>query len=269
MGRISRGFRLASISWSILKVQPDLLVLPIIAAVAQAVVAVTYISGVTGWQFAGESRGQLGLQMFPLYVATTIIATYANAALVSVADDRLRGINTTLGEGLRRATKVLPALIGWALLTATVGVALRAFQERVPLGGRIVAAIAGIAWSVLTMLVVPVLVLEKRSPLDAVQRSSALFRARWGEALVSDSVCSLAVMVCAIPLFLLALFAVVASPVLGIMLMIVVIGGVIAVSGALNGLVLTAAYRLAADGSVGNYFTANDLSLQFRPRKKR
>lgn len=268
MGRIRRGFRLASISWSILKTQPDLLVLPIIATVAQAVVAVIYVSGVTGWRLAGEPRGELALRFFPLYVLTTIIATYTNAALFSVADDRLRGINTGLGEGLRRATKVLPALIGWSLIAATVGVALRAFQERVPLGGRIVAAIAGIAWSVLTILVVPVLVLEQRSPLDAIKRSGALFRARWGETLVSDGVCSLAVMVCAVPVFVLAVFAALTNPVLGIMIGILAIGGVIAVSGALNGLVLTAAYRLAADNAVGNYFTADDLSLQFRQRKR-
>ena len=41
-----------------------------------------------------------------------------------------------------------------------------------------------------------------------------------------------------------------------------------AVAGALNGIVLTAAYRFAAFGHVGGGFTETDLNLPFRPRKK-
>ena len=47
-------------------------------------------------------------------------------------------------------------------------------------------AIIGFAWSVATFLVVPVLVVEKVGPLDAIKRSASLLRKTWGEQLVGN-----------------------------------------------------------------------------------
>jgi hypothetical protein len=268
MGKVQRGFRLAALSWQVLREQPRLLWLPVIAALTQAIVAASYVLGVTGTSGLFHSRTHDLIVFFPLYVAMTLIGTYANAALVSVADARMRGSAITVGAGLRQATAVLPQLIGWSLLSATVGTLLRILEDRLPLAGRILATIGGIVWSIASIFVVPVLVLEGRGPRQAIGRSAKLFRARWGETLVSDGACSAAVMLVALPGLALGAVLMAGSVVLGVMVIAAVACAAFAVAGALNGIVLTAAYRFAAFGQVGSGFTEADLNLPFRSRKK-
>src|SRR5438552_16547105 len=73
-------------------------------------------------------------------------------------------------------------IAGWALVTATVGLILRAVAERFGFLGRIIAGAFGAAWGIVTYLVVPVLIFEKIGPWAAVKRSGSLLRQTWGEA---------------------------------------------------------------------------------------
>ena len=266
MGRTRRGFRLAALSWRVLREQPSLLVVPLVATVVQVAAAVTYILGIGEHRLDGGSASAVIVKYFPLYFAVSLISAFASAVVVTAANARMSGAPVSLTSAIGRSLAVLPQLIGWSLLSATVGTLLRLIESRVPLAGRIITAIAGIVWSLATFLAVPVVVLEKRQPLGTVRRSSRLFRARWGEALVSDGVCGLMVFVVALPLLALAFLAMAASLLLGVVLAVGVAGGAIAVSSALNGIVLTAAYRFAAFGEVGGAFTEEDLGLAFRNR---
>ena len=47
-----------------------------------------------------------------------------------------------------------------------------------------IRSLLGLAWSVLTLFVVPVLVYENVSPLEAVRRSKDTLKKTWGESLV-------------------------------------------------------------------------------------
>ena len=58
---------------------------------------------------------------------------------------------------------------------------LRAIQERGGIVGQIGAAIAGVAWALITFLVVPILVIEGVGPMEAIRRSGGLLRQTWGE----------------------------------------------------------------------------------------
>ena len=268
MGRIRRGFRLAALSWRVLRDQPSLLVVPLVATVVQVTTAVTYILGVGEHRLGSGSTSAVVVKFFPLYFAVSLISAFASAVVVTAANARMSGEPVCLAYAVRRSLAVLPQLIGWSLLSATVGTLLRVIESRVPLAARIITAIAGIVWSLATFLAIPVVVLEKRQPIDAVRRSGKMFRARWGEALVSDGVCGLMVFVVTLPLLALAFLAMAVSLVLGVVLAICVIGGAIAMSSALNGIVLTAAYRYAAFGEVGGGFTQADLALAFRSRER-
>jgi len=66
-----------------------------------------------------------------------------------------------------------------------VGIVLRAIQERFELLGRIVIGLIGAAWTIATYFIVPVLVVEKLGPFDAVKRSATLMKQTWGESLAS------------------------------------------------------------------------------------
>ena len=65
-------------------------------------------------------------------------------------------------------------------MVCTVGAALRLIERYLPLGGKIVAAIVDLSWTLATMFAVPVLAYENLGPVDVLRRSSRIFRQRWG-----------------------------------------------------------------------------------------
>ena len=53
--------------------------------------------------------------------------------------------------------------------------------------GRIVGSLVGLAWSLVTFLVLPVLVIEQIGPIQAVKRSAELFKHTWGENMIANA----------------------------------------------------------------------------------
>src|SRR5262249_48661246 len=104
--------------------------------------------------------------------------------LVSCAVMRFNGQEPTLGDGFRAAASRLPQILAWSLVSATVGVVLKVIENANEKVGQFISAILGTAWSVVTFFVVPVLVIEKVGPFQAVARSLAILKKTWGEALV-------------------------------------------------------------------------------------
>ena len=80
----------------------------------------------------------------------------------------------------------LPQIAGWALVSATVGMILKAIESRSERVGEIVAGLLGMAWSITTFFVVPILVVEKLGPIDAFKRSVSVMRDTWGESLAAN-----------------------------------------------------------------------------------
>lgn len=77
-------------------------------------------------------------------------------------------------------------MLGYAAIAATVGLILRMIQERAGFVGRWIAGLLGLAWTVTTFLVVPVLVNENVGPVDALKRSAEFLKRTWGENLVGN-----------------------------------------------------------------------------------
>jgi hypothetical protein len=127
------------------------------------------------------------------------VITFFNAAIVASAITRLSGGQPSLADGLRAASSRLPQILGWALLAASVGLVLRMIEDRSERVGRLVAGLLGTAWSIATFLVVPVLVVEQKGPIDALKKSTALLRKTWGEQLVGGAGFGLVFFLLAIP----------------------------------------------------------------------
>jgi hypothetical protein len=70
-------------------------------------------------------------------------------------------------------------------MTSTVGLLLRAIERRSGLVERMMVRLIGTAWSVATFLVVPVLVAERKGPIEALQESVLLLSRTWGENLLA------------------------------------------------------------------------------------
>ncbi|HZU72972.1 MAG TPA: DUF6159 family protein [Acidimicrobiales bacterium] len=178
MGRIARGWNLTVASWSVLRQDAGLIWLSVastlsILVFAGAVLAPTWHSDVVG-----SDRTGLYLVFALIYFVSTFLTVFFNAAIVAAASDRLGGGQGSVVAGLRTAWAGLDRLILWAGLSATVGLVLRTVEARAGVVGAVVGRVIGVAWGVMTFLVVPVLVFEPVGPVHAVRRSAHLFHRR-------------------------------------------------------------------------------------------
>jgi hypothetical protein len=122
-----------------------------------------------------------------VFFVTYFIGIFFNSALVAAALERLRGGDPDVKSGLRAAMSHLPAILGWAVIAATVGLILQILRDRTDnFIGRIALSIVGGVWAYMTFFVVPVLVSEGIGPVAAIKRSSGLFRETWGRQVTAS-----------------------------------------------------------------------------------
>jgi hypothetical protein len=266
-GRIRGAWLLAKQSWRVLMLDKDLLVFPLLSGIACLLVLAAFFAGVfaTGI-FHGEKAQQdaIGWVLaFVYYFVNYFVIAFFNSALVACAMIRFQGGNPTVADGLRAASMRLPQILAWVLLAATVGIVLRAIQERFELLGRIVIALIGAAWTIATYFIVPVLVVEKLGPFDAVKRSATLMKQTWGESLVSHVGIGAATGLISFLGVLLIGIASVALAVTTSSMGMLIAGGVVIVvflvlaalvSSALTTIVLSALYLYAAEKKVPQAF---------------
>jgi hypothetical protein len=207
MGRWARSKQLASASWALLRHDKELMVLPLISGIASLLIAATfmfplYLSAETT-DVGGSSELQMQpwgyLVLFLMYLVLAYVAIFFKTALLCGADERMQGGEPTLGSSLSgamsRAGKILP----WAIVTATVSVILRSLEERAGILGRIVIGLVGMAWAVVTFLVLPIVVFEDVGIGTAIKRSAEMLKRTWGENLIVNLGIGLIAFVLALP----------------------------------------------------------------------
>ena len=287
-GRISNGLELTGQCWKVLKLDKELLLFPIISSIACFLVLLSFaaplffsgildqiINNAPGKGLRAQGGPVFYLVLFAFYFVNYAVVAFFNSALVACAIERFGGGNPTLGSGLAAASSRLPQILGWALVGATVGMILQMIAERSKLVGNIVARLLGAAWSIATYFVVPVLVVEKVGPIEAVKRSASIMRKTWGEALVGNAGISFVV-------FLVSILALV--PVgIGIAItaglnagpLPIIVGGALTVlcmlvigvvSATLKSILVAALYEYAASGRVPDQFDGDLLKAAFRPK---
>lgn len=183
--RMRIGWQLTKVSLGILRKEKGLIVLPFLSLLLTGVAWLVFFVSI--FFFTATPTSPWGNWLFYVglaivYFFTFFVSIYFNAAVMGAAMIRLNGGDPTISDGLRVAKENWKRIAGWALVSATVGLVLRALAERFGFIGRIVAGFAGAAWGIVTYLVVPVLIFEKIGPWAAVKRSGSLLRKTWGEA---------------------------------------------------------------------------------------
>jgi hypothetical protein len=225
------------------------------------------------WSVEGSIAG--ALPVLPL----TFISVFFSVAFLEMVRQHLDGEPASVRAALRTARKRLRVIIAWALLTTTVGVVLRAIGQIPLVGGRLgglVSRVAGLAWSLATFFVVPVLAVEGLGPIESVKRSASVFEERWGESVTGNLAIDLLMAIAAIPGLVVGIVTVHnfhahhygAGLVTGAVAA-VLLAPVVAVGGALDDLFSYFLYRHAKEGVVVGPFSAAHLESAMQPKRRR
>jgi Flp pilus assembly pilin Flp len=281
MGRFARSWELVKLCWRVLQQDKELVVFPIVSTIAVLIVTASFVipGFFTGfWQGVSEDGTSVGLWVLIVlfYLVEYLVIIFFNAALVSAAIIRLKGGDPTLGDGLRGAWSHIGAILGYAAIAATVGLVLQMLRERAGIAGVILAALGGMAWNIITFLVIPVLVVEGVGPVTAIKRSAGLLKKTWGEQIIGSAgiglvfgLLGVAVGVVGIALGVLIMSAGVVALGIAVIAVAVIAIMVISLLGAtLHGIYSAAVYEYAVGGETGTFDT-EVLAAAFQPKRSR
>lgn len=191
--RMSNGWKLGMTSLKIISENKQLLVFPIMSSVALIVVVLSFLGGAFAlWgldvdllleKASGGSELLMYGLLFIFYLINYFVIVFFNVGLVHCTRLIFDGKQATISDGLNFSGARLGTIISWSLLSATVGVVLQMLEDRLGWIGQIVVGFIGIAWSIATFFVVPILAYEEVSPIEALKRSGSLMKQKWGEAI--------------------------------------------------------------------------------------
>jgi hypothetical protein len=262
--KFSNSWKLFKAAASVLAADKELLIFPIISTIGVIIISLTFavpmfLSNFFDTLFS-NNFGILGY-VFLFYIVQYTVVFYANTALVGAAMIRLNGGDPTVKDGFRIANSRFGAIIGYALISATVGMILKALQRQKGLV-RIVTSILGMAWNLATYLVVPILAVEGIGPVAAIKQSVSLLRRTWGEQVIGNfglgfvfGIANLLVIIAAIPIIILAInsqsIVLIASVVVIFFIILAILG---LINSSLNGIYTAAVYQFASTGKSSSFF---------------
>ncbi len=272
---IGHTFSLIRQSWRVLMQDRKLILFPIMGGIALLAVIAVFagIAATTGsLDRLDTAAGGAEAEATPadlvlsglLLVSTYFVVMFFNAALIATAMERLRGRPATIGYGLSKASGHVPAILGWAIIAATVGLILNAIRDRTDnFLGQIAVAIAGGVWAYMTFFVVPVLIVEGLGPIAAIKRSGALLKGTWGNQVTANFSFSLIYLGAAVVAFLPAALLFAVSPLLGVLVGVLFIALAVGTVQALEGIFKAALYDYAT-GSTPVGFEQADMRSAYR-----
>jgi hypothetical protein len=293
--KIANGVKLTQQCWRALKRNPQLMVFPLLSSIALVIVAasiiipsllvVNYLSH-HGQAFERDDI-RLAVQIIPVaivflfyFVCYTVII-FSNTALVGVSLKLLKGESATVCDGIGIAMSHLGQIIGFVLVSATIGTVAQISRniakddpghEIASLLDIMVGGLLQGVWSVVVFFAIPVYVVENLGPIASIRRSWDIFKQTWGEDFTGKAViggvgCLVKLLILAI---IAALIAVTAAtnymPLLGIAILFGIIAFIVLAlfNGAINGVFQASLYHYATTGDAGQ-FIDNELAQSAFP----
>jgi hypothetical protein len=197
MNAFSRSWELTKVTFDVINKDRELIWFALLSFFFSTIFAVTMIVPTVLATLMNEGFSQESLQLFEYaiifitYFGLAFIATFFNVCVVYTTKIRFEGGNATFGESLKFAFSRFWLIVQWSLLAATVGLLMRLlenFARRLGRPGQIIMgiliALIGMAWTIVTIFVVPVLVYKGLGPVDAVKKSIQVIKKTWGESLI-------------------------------------------------------------------------------------
>lgn len=193
---LSRSWEFAKLSYRTVLENKQLMLFPVFSTIASILVIASFAfplwqSGqVEAWMTEadqGTASQDVGLYvtLFLFYFCNYFVIVFFNTALVASTMNIMENGSGKVGFGLSYAMKRVHSILGWALVSAVVGVILNALERNQRIG-RFVSMIIGSAWTALTYFVIPVIAAEGVGPVKAFQRSVNTLKSTWGTALMGN-----------------------------------------------------------------------------------
>ena len=250
-----------------------LLVFPVLSGIVTLIVILSFFlpllvsHALMGMMDAGPVA-YYGL-LFLFYVVSYFVVIFFNTALISCVNAKLNGKDMSISEGISNSAKHLPAILGWAIVSATVGIVLHILERRSGWIGQIVLSLIGGAWALVTYFVVPILILEDKGVFASLGESFALIKKTWGESIVG----SVGIAIVFVVIGAIAAFGVVATLlfgmpiIIGIALFLFVVIVLAVIYSAMQGIYVTALYTYAKTGTVPSAFNSDLIRNAFAQKQ--
>jgi hypothetical protein len=282
--RIGNSWELVKASIAVLRSEKQLIIFPLISMIGTIIVTLTFLfplllahalDRLTTGQWSDSSGFFATIITLLFYIVNYTVIYFCNAALVGAVMLHLQGKPATVRAGFDIAFARLGNILGYALISATVGMILRLIAEKMNIIGKIIISLIGFAWAIATALVVPVLVVEDVNPIDAIKRSASLLKETWGERLVGGAsmgfifgLLFFGIVIVFVPLLIIAgslksvaLFA------LFIPLCVLALVAMGLISSALQGIFNAALYNYAVNGTTGGLYDDNLVKMAFKQKR--
>lgn len=175
------GRQILSASWTLLKRDRSLVVLPVLGTFFASVAYLAFFVPGLILQISSHHSHYF---VYPFVIVggffASVIGIFFQAALIAGAYQRADGYDPTVGGALAVAWRMRRQVLGWAVFTSSVGAVVRIVEQRLGIFGRLLGFLGGIAWAVATFFAVPAIVAEGLGPVEALKRSAHTIRETWG-----------------------------------------------------------------------------------------
>lgn len=271
MQRFRNTWSLMMSSFAVLQAEKKLLIFPVISALITLLILASFIMPVLvldkGWIEDGiisESTEWFHyLLMFIIYYICYFIMLFFNSATVASAIYVMRGGKPTIGGAINMVLNRLGPLAAWALIAATIGLVLNIIENQSDKIGKIISAMLGMSWTLVSFMVLPILIIENKGPVESLKDSVNMLRTTWGEQILGHFSFGLIYFILILPMFV-VFFLLTGIGEAGIMLAIVF--GILyalavgAVQWVLQSIYMGALYMYARDHKIPACFSVSQIN---------
>ncbi|MGI0100440.1 MAG: hypothetical protein ACREBH_01835 [Candidatus Micrarchaeaceae archaeon] len=247
---IKNGFRVANATRKIVFKDKGLFIYPVTSAVVGIVAAILIIAVLIGFYLIGIISGSgatviisIIIMLFVLYFAVFFISTYFTMAMLIAFREFANGKRISMGEALGRTSQYSMLIVKWALFYTIIATIINIIEgiisaalSRYGIGGRIISGIitggANIALAAAVAFALPVILDEKKGPIDTIKASTSFIMKNFGDTfggLVFTEVISIVALLIGLALIFIGIISGIAviSIILAVLGFLVIIAGVL------------------------------------------
>ncbi|WP_069132173.1 DUF6159 family protein [Rhodohalobacter halophilus] len=191
MNRFSATWSLMKSSLLILLEDKKMLLFPIFSGICTLAIGLTFIvpivfqQGLNIFGFLDAlPEAMMFITIFMFYLLTYFVMIFFNSGAVLYAIKHIKGEQPTFGDVFQQLRDRIGHILGWTAIAATVGLIINTIENQSDWVGKIVAGLIGLSWTVTSFMVIPVLIVEQKGPIEALKESAGMLKKSWGEQLI-------------------------------------------------------------------------------------